>query len=508
MRFFALIAALIAAVTGLTGCTLRTPPVDASGSATDSQSAAQWPIEARVSYLVNLFHWVDNLAGTSIGKTQSVYQREWNETFGPLSAADTEQLDAYRRVRTRPEPLVRPDRLADEASCLPTGFPRLSVRQRFNTAVLSSHTLPELERTLAPIVGSRDAATVRRVLSHFERSFRKLWPRLAFLGPFHERFDRWLRAPRVQHLMLRMADFLEVSPDPRRPTVVQLVGLLEQGATHAEANGRFLLIEIRPADGPVDQTQVLFHELAHDLLRRQSAAIRDRFARRLMARGATGALTQTLLHEALPTALGQGVARATLAPRDFQFRDTWYHIKEIDRFAHRIYTAVRQEINSSRSYADRLPDLLVDATTAAGFDQTAPLSLFVSHVAFVARRDRLELLRPLMRTTAGRAQFGVAIDHPSGRAFLARHTCQPLVWLMTREEVAAARLPADGLVPATHFTPPDRPAAAGWIVPLTRRSGAAVLLLIGNSERALPVLVSRAARLRGWPRERIEVPWP
>ncbi|MDQ7007090.1 MAG: hypothetical protein Q9Q40_07645 [Acidobacteriota bacterium] len=505
MRPWLPIVGLLAAAALAAACTSRLSAASRPAAADTPPAAETWPIEARVSYLVNLFHWVDNLAGTSIGKTRAVYQRQWEKTFGPPSPADAAQLEAYRQVRTRPEPVVRPDRLPDAQSCLPTSFPRLSARQRFNTAVLRSDTLPQLERALAPVVGPADAATVRRVLAHFEPRFRRLWPRMAFLGPFHERFERWLRARPVQDLMLRFAHFLEVQADPSRPTVVHLVGLLEQGSTHAEASGRFLLVEIRPADGPADQTQVIFHELAHDLLRRQPARVRDAFARRLMARGAVGALAQTLLHEGLPTALGQGVARATLTPNHFAFRDRWYHVDAIDRFAHRIYTAVRQEIHSPRSYSSRLPDLVGDAVAGSPTTGSTPIAFFVSHAAFLARGNRLDVLRPLMRSAAGRAQFGVATDHPDGRTFLARHPCQPLIWLLTAEEMTTARLPDGDLIPAAHFAVPPSARSAGWIVPATRKSGAAVLLLIGRDASALPLLVERTARLRGWPQRTIAV---
>ena len=56
-----------------------------------------------------------------------------------------------------------------------------------------------------------------------------------------------------------------------------------------------------------------------------------------------------LLQEALPTALGQGLATARLTPAGFHLSSKWYHIPAIDTFAKRIYPIVAREIDAGRT---------------------------------------------------------------------------------------------------------------------------------------------------------------
>jgi hypothetical protein len=55
------------------------------------------------------------------------------------------------------------------------------------------------------------------------------------------------------------------------------------------------------------------------------------------------------MQEALPTALGQGLATARLTPDDFDERLGWYHIEEIDVLAHAIYPIVRREVGAGHT---------------------------------------------------------------------------------------------------------------------------------------------------------------
>ena len=71
------------------------------------------PLETHVSEVANLIHWVDNLAGSSIGKTAAVYRRYWQERFGAVTAADRAALETFVRIRNLPVPSQA--RLANES---------------------------------------------------------------------------------------------------------------------------------------------------------------------------------------------------------------------------------------------------------------------------------------------------------------------------------------------------------------------------------------------------------
>ena len=120
--------------------------------------------------------------------------------------------------------------------------------------------------------------------------------------------------------------------------------------THAEAVGRFLLIEVREGESLADQAEVIVHENAHFLFdrvpRERRAALRAAAARQ----GAAGERAWSLLREALPTALGQGVAGHELRPRAWSIEDPWYHIGDIDRYAKALHPLVADAVSSGRRF--------------------------------------------------------------------------------------------------------------------------------------------------------------
>src|SRR5262249_7633326 len=119
--------------------------------------------------------------------------------------------------------------------------------------------------------------------------------------------------------------------------------------THAQAIGRRLLIEIRPSDRPIDQVQVVAHETSHFLFEMIPKSRIAALEARAYAAGESGVRTWSLLHEALPTALGQGLPAAEAAPAGFDIDGSWYPIASIDTLAKRIYPIVRREIEAKRT---------------------------------------------------------------------------------------------------------------------------------------------------------------
>lgn len=500
----AALAAGAAWIALLAGCAGGGPAPDPAVLAAHPETAhpqqPPWPVEVRVSAVANLYHWVDALAGSSRGKTDAVYQRYWQQRFGPLRPGDRKALELFRRIRNHALPALAPEDLPRDGSCLPAASLGLSRRQELTAAALRAKDLPELIVRAREILEPHEAAGLRLALEHFQPRFESLWPEMGFLPPFRDRLEAFLAAPASGELIRRYVTFLEASGAQAQPqpTEISLLALPRGGATHAEANGRFLLVEIRPRDSPELQVPVIFHELVHDLWRRAPSQMRNRLAERFFSRGAPGALAWSLLHEGLPTALGQGLARASLAPRTFSFEDLWYHLPEIDRFAHEIYPVVRQEVHSRRDVAERLPDLIIDQVVA-GRAGSPPIGAYLGHAAFVAGGKLLPSLRPFMRSSAGRAQFGIDLNHPDGRAFLSRFTCLPVVLLATERQLEEGlALPGgwEGADPGAFRLPQG---AYGMIAPARRRSGAALLLLLARSEEDALRVVRRASHLVGWP---------
>jgi hypothetical protein len=121
-----------------------------------------------------------------------------------------------------------------------------------------------------------------------------------------------------------------------------------QGGTHAQEVGRRLLVEIRPHDAPADQISVVAHEESHYLFYQIPQERLDALEARARAAGPDGEKVWLMLHEALPTALGQGLAVARLQPEAFRMNAGWYHIPEVDALAHLVYPLTRDAVGSGR----------------------------------------------------------------------------------------------------------------------------------------------------------------
>src|SRR5262245_59319836 len=107
-------------------------------AATDSDSArGRLRIETDVSQTTNLIHWVDNLAGTSIGKTTLVYRRYWLDRFGPNDTQDAQALATFARIRRLPIPTGRGAALND-SGCLPQPPDLPSWHQIFMTQAMTA----------------------------------------------------------------------------------------------------------------------------------------------------------------------------------------------------------------------------------------------------------------------------------------------------------------------------------------------------------------------------------
>jgi hypothetical protein len=138
--------------------------------------------------------------------------------------------------------------------------------------------------------------------------------------------------PRLDALLVRLARFYGVPPDGAPRPRLLLVPVPAGWGTHAYALRRTLLLEIREGDRLADQAAVVVHENAHFMFSRIPAARQERLEAAARAVSPTGADAWALLHEALPTALGQGVADRAFST-DWSTRGHWYHRPDVDRYA-------------------------------------------------------------------------------------------------------------------------------------------------------------------------------
>ncbi len=497
-----LVRAGLLAVTGvlLLGCASTTPPPrdpppepPPAAAATRGERGASL-IVTQVSYLANLFHWVDNLAETANGRTQPAFYRAWFRRFGPLDVQDRELLAAFRKVRLRefkPRPATS-DTVG--GGCLPSELDTSSRRQLLNAAAMQATSVEDLALRTQLFLLPEEVEAVSAALTHFADRFDFLWAEFDWLTAFQAEFDRFLAQPVTRQWVAAMARFTGTEEYSSLPTLFSFVAVpSEEYGTHAEASERALLLEVRPSDTVAAQVPVIFHELVHDFQRRVPPGERAALAAEYLREGYRGAMSYALLREALPTTLGQGLAQLRLAPESYNPERPWYHVEAIDRFAHALLPLVSRAFDSGQRFAEIPPASVIAALDELTLED-APALLFLGEAAFAATASRLPLLDPLLAAVGGRRQWRVAADSADGREFLERHDCLPLAILSI-----AGEPPLPGLEATTSSPPPLTTGAVGGLMPLQRESGAPALWIYARTEKDVPRVVQAARELARWP---------
>ena len=301
-----------------------------------------YPIEAVASFPGGLFHWIDSLAGTSVGKTVPAHREEFLRLFGPLTDADKKGLEAF--VEARAQHMRRT-----------SGSAMLGV---FCAAASVDEALRGVKADLpAPAwQGLADA------LSHFEPKYREIWKDGAVPNAFLDRARRDDRLPELASLLEKIVRFYDVDPLAVAPPRIALVPVPGGYGTHAEAIGRILLLEVRDGEGLSEEASVIVHENSHFLWNLVPEERKTRLSE--LAAGMDGPARREFpnLGEAVPTALGQGVTDRLFRPKSWSLDGPWYHVPEIDLCAKRIYPIVNYALEAEQRLD---PDFLVRALAAA-----------------------------------------------------------------------------------------------------------------------------------------------
>jgi len=474
-----------------------------AGDSSEKRAEARLLLETDVSFATNLVHWVDNLSGTSAGKTMPVYQQYWRERFGPMDAADRAALETFARIRgLRIPPESRG--AVTTSGCLPVQTETLNWRQIFLSSAMQADSIDELVNLVSRHLGDGDRSALARSLERFRPRLTKVWRDLGYVRRFQRRFHRFLKEGRLLDYLGTVAGFMEVDPAAAPSMKISFIGLPSNGSTHAEADGEHLLVEIRPLDSPEDQIQVLAHEASHFLMRLMTAKQIDVLASQAYGEGDAGALLWKHIWEGLPTALGQGLAEARLGRGSFTLKRPWYHTASIDQFAKLIYPFVDKAVDGSRSIAGGL------ITEAARALREAPLyreawpgeflmtAFFASGEGLSQPARQLRLRMGLGRDAATSGSFD--LDDPAVKELLSRYTCMGGVVLIRPHELErAARLDGTDLLSLETIQKAKERAREGMSVILTgrRAGGGAVYYLVAPGLQAVPRLVEAFAGLKG-----------
>lgn len=298
-----------------------------------------YPLEARPSFPAGLYHWMNCLAGSSGGKTEDAHRGAFVEQHGNPSNEDRAQLEAF--VAARLEHMrTTPGR--DGTLSVPRSSALLGI---FCAAPTLDAALAQAKRELSP----EGYASLEGSLRHFAPKYEAIWRDGAIPRAFLERVRLDPRRERLAGLLERMVRFYGVDFASAPPPAIALVPVPDGFGTHAQAMGRHLLLEIRPRDDLAGQASVVVHENAHYLWTILPEEHRLRLERAAKEAGPSSERAWEAFHEALPTALGQGVADREFRPDRWSSRAPWYHDAAIDAYAKALYTLVQRALANGES---------------------------------------------------------------------------------------------------------------------------------------------------------------
>lgn len=468
-------------------------------------------IETGVSPTANLVHWIDNLAQTSVAKTQHVYQSYWRERFGPLAPEYRAALESFARIRRKTTVPLPAATATNESGCLPMQPPTLTWHQVFLAESMKAASIDDLRKALSTYLDEAELEELAFALELFRPQFESVWKEMGHVQRFQKRFRKFLEKGELLDYLGVVADFLGVDPRQAPSMKISFIGLPSNGPTHAEADGEFLLVEIRPLDRPEDQIQVVAHEGTHFFMRLMSAEQLDRLARQAYEEAEAGALVWRYLWEGLPTALGQGLAEARVGSGLVSDDSRWYHIEAIDRFAKLIYPAVADATARSEGIEDGLMRRITRALQASALVREAPTARFLTPAFFATGEGMepgMELLRRRLGLGGNLPGTAFDLDDPEAGDLLRRYSCLGGIALVSPRELQKAAaidgvpLLAPGLVEAARERAET---SLGVIAAGRREGGGTVYFLISPDRRSLPRLIETFAGLRGVPDEPIVV---
>ncbi|ANM30834.1 hypothetical protein ABI59_16510 [Acidobacteria bacterium Mor1] len=305
-----------------------------------------YPIRVSYRFSSALFHWLDSMAGLvgvgmSGGKTVEAHRREHDRRF-ERSDADNAMLRMWGEVRQE---------IAREAiDKRPPGL-RGNPNAVLEVFLAAADVEDGLKRCAEWLPADR-LTRLRAPLEHFAPRYRQLWQQGSRAQTFLEKARTDQRLPELEALLSRMTRFYDVDLAEAPTPELVLAPVIAGYGTHAQAIGPYLLVELRPYDRLEDVASVIVHENAHFLDNRQPRPRVRELLAQTVKNDTDGAAYRTL-REALPTALGQGVADRLFRPKRWRRNQPWYHREDIDRYAKKIYRDVNRAMRDPSTRLDR-----------------------------------------------------------------------------------------------------------------------------------------------------------
>lgn len=428
------------------------PPPPTAGGVVDPDLPR---FEISVSYVANLVHWIDNLAGSSRGKTIRTYRRYWQARHGAHTPEEMDQLRRWEAIRAKPQNLPQPEPRI-ENGCLPQVGDSPGWRQVFLLRSYEASSIGDFVDSLSGHLDDAERSDLRSILEAFEPRFATIWQSMSHMKEFEGEFRRYIDSSALRPFLGEVARFLGVRPGDFPPGRLQLMALPEESVTFASAIGRHLMMEIRPGDGPEEQVQVIAHETAHYLWQMMTPERIDALATQIHSASGNGPVIWTMMREGIPTAIGQGLADARLVPRRFGLQYPWYHIASIDRFAKESYPLLGEALTKRQTIDQGLLPRIALSGAGALAASAAPTDHLVEALHVVGQ-GMLPAYSQLIQQRPFARRWLFPVTDPEASTFLGRYRCLGGLILLGPAEAASPATVAEILRPVAELRRPNPP---------------------------------------------------
>ena len=290
-----------------------------------------YPLEACLSFPGALLHWLDSLGnldgrGLTAGKTVTAHRRQYANVIGAVTREDQRQLKRFAEVRI---------------------FTAIESAHEMTAVFFGSLDVGTALARMKPRLDEADHRKLDASVRHFATRYAAVWNDGALESAFLEQVKGDRRRTRIGKFLAELRRFYGAPATEVVPRLI-LVPVPAGAGTHAQAIGRDLLIEIRPGDTLADEVPVIVHENSHFLYYDVPEPRRNGWDEAIL-RDCDGCEVEwRLMLEALPTALGQGVATRRFG-RSFRLDAPWYHRADVDALAKQIYPAVTRALEEKRT---------------------------------------------------------------------------------------------------------------------------------------------------------------
>lgn len=318
-------------------------------------TAGALELQCTVRPTTGLWWALQLMAGDATAQSRAMHDR-WRQA-GLAQPDDAAWLARFAAVRARwrgRDPSWAP---AVNRFVPPLPPARAQRELQFASVFVGATDWDDLQRRVASLPDPADAQELAGVIQHFAGPGQRMYASATHVAAFCQQWETYAKHTQLRAFVEGVARWMATDADA--VVRLQVVPAAADDRLTARFLGDDLLLEVRPADHPRHRGDEVVHELVHWLqdragTEREPALLQAFFASNHPA----SARVLGSWHEALATAIGQGLWQQHVAPdeyaRSLERALGWYTEPAVDALAKALAPALANAIGEAGGYADWL----------------------------------------------------------------------------------------------------------------------------------------------------------